>query len=61
MALYDPAQHREVMRFDPSLFDLQSLTFLRWLVVSKRLADEDLKNVTKIGLAALPESFITSA
>lgn len=61
IALYDPEQHREVMRFDSFLFELEALTFLRWLVVSKRLADEDLKNATKIGLAALTEPFISSA
>lgn len=61
IALYDPEQDCEVMRFDSFLFELEVLTFLRWLVVSKRLEDDDLKNVTKIGLAALSEPFITSA
>lgn len=61
IALYDPEQHREVMRFDSFLFELEALTFLRWLVVSKRLTDENLKNATKIGLAALADPFITSA
>lgn len=61
IAVYDPEQCREVMRFESFLFELEALTFLRWLVVSKSLADEDLKNATKIGLAALAEPFITSA
>ncbi len=61
IALHDPEQGREVMRFDSFLFELEALTFLRWLVVSKQLAADDLKNVTKAGLAALAEPFITSA
>jgi hypothetical protein len=61
IAVYDPEQGREVMRFESFLFEPEALTFLRWLVVSKRLTDEDLKNATKIGLATLAEPFITSA
>lgn len=61
IALYDPEQDCEVTRFDSFLFELEALTFLRWLVVSKRFADEDLKNVTKAGLAALAEPFVTAA
>ena len=61
IALHDPEQNCEVMRFDSFLFELEALTFLRWLVVSKQLATEDLKNVTKAGLAALAEPFITAA
>ncbi|WP_330983550.1 MULTISPECIES: hypothetical protein [Enterobacterales] len=61
IAVYDPEQCREVMRFESFLFELEALTFLRWLVVSKRLTDSYLNNATKIGLAALAEPFITSA
>lgn len=61
IAVYDPEQCREVMRFDSYLFELKTLTFLRWLVVTKRLSDADLKNVTKAGLDTLAEPFITSA
>jgi hypothetical protein len=57
IAVYDPEPGREVMRFESFLFEPKALTFLRWLVVSKRLTDEDLKNAT----ATLAEPFITSA
>lgn len=60
IALYDPEQEREVMRFDSYLFELEALTFLRWLVVEKQMTTEELRNATKAGLAALAEPFVTS-
>ncbi|MBV8043452.1 hypothetical protein, partial [Pluralibacter sp.] len=47
IALYDPAQECEVMRFDSFLFELEALTFLRWLVVNKRFPE--LESATKAG------------
>ncbi|MGQ8775843.1 hypothetical protein ACUTQ5_15805 [Serratia sp. NA_112.1] len=35
--LYDAEQDKTVVRFDSYLFELEALTFLRWLVVTKRL------------------------
>jgi len=59
IALYDPEQECEVMRFDSPFFELEALTFLRWLVVNKRFPE--LESATKAGLAALAEPFVTSA
>ncbi|VEA69350.1 Uncharacterised protein [Serratia plymuthica] len=57
--LYDAEQDKTVVRFDSYLFELEALTFLRWLVVTKRLEDTELENVTKAGLAALSEPFVS--
>lgn len=58
--LYDPEQDKVISRYDSPFFELEALTFLRWLVVTKRLDDADLTNVSKAGLAALSEPFVTS-
>lgn len=58
--LYDAEQDKTVHRFDSYLFELEALTFLRWLVVTKRLDDTELENVTKAGLAALSEPFVSN-
>ncbi|VEI21323.1 Uncharacterised protein [Serratia plymuthica] len=57
--LYDAEQDKTVVRFDSYLFELEALTFLRWLVVTKRLEDTELEHVTKAGLAALSEPFVS--
>lgn len=58
--LYDPEQGKVISRCDSPFFELEALTFLRWLVVTKRLDDADLTNANKAGLAALSEPFVTS-
>ncbi|WP_240355055.1 helix-turn-helix transcriptional regulator [Pectobacterium brasiliense] len=57
--LYDADQDCVARRCDSHIFELEALTFLRWLVVEKKLGQ--LNAATKAGLAALSEPFITNA
>lgn len=55
IVLYDPEQEREVMRFDSYLFELEALTFLRWVVVEKRMTTEELRNATALHYFSSPK------
>lgn len=59
LEFYDPEQDCIACHFDSPLFELETLTFFRWLVVSKRI--DSLPDATKAGLAALAEPFILDA
>lgn len=56
LEFYDPAQDCIACRFNSPFYELEVLTFFRWLIIEKRYGD--LENVTKAGLAALSEPFV---
>ncbi|MFC0226319.1 hypothetical protein [Serratia aquatilis] len=56
LEFYDAEQDYIACRFDSPFYELETLTFFRWLITKKQLGDLD--NVTKAGLAALAEPFV---
>ena len=59
LEFYDPEQDCIACHFDSPLFELEALTFFRWLIIAENLGS--LNGATKAGLAALAVPFITDA